>query len=156
MISKLLSKQNRKSTTVFAHSPNWSFLLPYQPQVPWYSDHYALKPTCLPISILLSQQNTPSDVLTHHLKFRNASQASYRNALIHNLNFNISRERAPGIWVKNRQLWTYSNWNWLSSLPRKVLSKEFWILCWLTEISYEEEKILLNPTCLKIVYNKRM
>lgn len=58
-------KKTRNSTIVFAHSPNWSFLLSYQPQVPWYSDHYyALKPTCFPTSILLSQQNTASDVLT--------------------------------------------------------------------------------------------
>lgn len=143
MISKLLSKQNRNSTIVYAHTPNCSFLLSYQPQVLWYSDHYyALTSTCLPTSFLLSWQNTASEVLTHHLKLSNTSQASYRNALIYNLNLNISRRWAPRIWVKNWALWIYPNWNWPFLLPRKVLSQGFWILSWLAEIPWEGENSL--------------
>jgi len=139
------------------HKPNFTFLLPYQLHVPWYSDHYhSLISTCLPTSILASQEITANEVLTYHLGFSKASQVSYRNTLIHNLKFKLSRGWSPGIWVKNRALWTYPDWDWLFSLPGKVLSKGFWLSCWLTGISCEERNSLEFYLLKNILYSQRV
>lgn len=108
----------------------------------------------MPAAILSLQQNNwwwinPSPQVS------NISWTSYRYALIHNLKCKISRSWVnTGIWVKNRVLQTYPNWNWFFSLPRKVLNNGFWISCWLTGMSYKEGNPLKSYLFKNIRFNK--